>query len=152
MGEVNANVDTDEVPVGCPNTVGVLLVALAVCDAAKENKGDVDDELADEPMTGDLLVCQLELKMPEVGPLLEIAVFEKELVVLRVVVPEPNGFAGGTDEPITDTLVVNDVPNIIDESDDPNRKGTLCVTVDAPFVGSNCEPTADELPNPERDI
>lgn len=136
MGDVNENVDTDEVPVDCPNTVGILLVALAVCDAPKENKGDGDGELADEPngFAGET---------DEKG----------ELVVLREVVPEPNGFAGRADEPITDTLVVKDVPDVpnIVEPDEPNWKGTFCVVVDSPVVGGNCEPTAEELPNPDRD-
>lgn len=115
--------DTDEVPVDCPNTVGILLVELVVCDAPKENKGDGDGELADEPNG---FVGGTDGK--------------GRLVLLREVVPEPNGFAGGTDEPITDTLVVKDdpdVPNIVDEPDEPNWKGTLCVTVDAPVVDSN---------------
>lgn len=123
MGEVNEKVDTDDVPVDCPNTVGILLVELAVCDAPKENKGDGDDELADEP--NGFVGGTDEKGKP---------------VLLREVVPEPNGFAGGTDEPITEALVVKDepdVPTIVDEPDEPNWKGTLCVAADAPVVGSD---------------
>lgn len=125
MGEVNEKVDT-EVPVDCPNTIGVL----AVVDAPKEKKGDGDGELADEPNA-------FAGETAEKG----------ELVVLSEVVPEPNGFAGEIDEAVTDTLVVNDVPdvpNIVDEPDEPNWKGTLCVTAGAPLLGGNCVLTADE--------
>lgn len=123
MGEVNENVDTDEVLVDCPNTAGILLVELVVCDAPKENKGSGDGELADEPNG-------FGGGTDEKG----------KLVLLREVVPEPNGFAGGTDEPVAGTLAVKDdpdVPNIVDEPDEPNWKGAPCVTVDVPVVGSD---------------
>lgn len=133
VAEVNENMELDDIPVDNPNTIGALLVAtIEVDDAPNENPVDGDDELATEPMTGDLLVCQLELKMLEVAALVELIVLasEEEVEEQRAkVVPELNGFAAGTDEPITELLVAKDVipevPKTGDDPDEPNWKGML---------------------------
>lgn len=122
--EVKENMELEEAPVDDPKIVGALLGAVIEADDPKENP-DEEDGLNVEPNRGALGACQLEPKVPEAMPLLELrelASEEEELI--PNVAPEPKGLASDTDDPNTELpeeiVVFPASPNDGDDADEAN--------------------------------